>query len=243
MTTEQETIFVPKNKTGLQQKEFDPQEIFSKLDAPYIQNVQNFEVNGQSIPVNLGSIRFHVFAKNPRCACCGVIGNRMFLDENDDDFPKTDAGFDYHFNLYAESGSPSGKRHLVLMVKSHIVPLEEGGTDDWRNMQTMCFSCASFRTATGLPLDVIRSNLFCAYRIYKSSLIVNEQKEKNHKLYYMLKKARRTVEQINENLSKASPESAIAMQIKAREVYGTIPVLEKEIFDLELKAQVSGRVI
>ena len=75
-------VFVPSDKQDIHVAEFDIDEVFSKI-GPHGKYV-TFHVGDLSYPVNMGTDRYKLLAANRTCVCCGVIGNRMLLDYNEE---------------------------------------------------------------------------------------------------------------------------------------------------------------
>ena len=120
-----------------------------------------YEVNGKVYWVNMDSQRYHLFAKSRVCACCGLVGTRMFLD--------THPGAENpHFNLYAERNGD-----LVLMTKDHIVPRSKNGKNTLGNMQVLCSECNSLKRAHSVSLAELK----------KIRRLVIKRRKKNAILY------------------------------------------------------------
>jgi len=107
--------------------------------------------------VKMSSLRYQCFKKNLKCVCCGIEGSVMQLE-----FRKGDGR--PHFNLYAKR-----EGRLVLMTKDHILPKSRGGSDDMRNLRTMCSRCnqLSGNYATALrTLREIQDGVQTVYTVY-----------------------------------------------------------------------------
>jgi len=97
-------------------------------------NMGNWELNfadGRSI--KMWSARYRTFAKDLRCAKCGLKGSYFRLERHALGSRKNN----FHFNLYAVNGNG----HETLMTKDHIIPKSKGGTNHISNLQTMCTHC------------------------------------------------------------------------------------------------------
>ena len=88
-----------------------------------------------------------------------------------------------YFNLYAIDNG-----HEVLMTKDHIIPIAQGGSDDYENYQTMCAICNNIKAdATTLTLKDVNE----LKQIYnenvnrlspkKFAALMNEEKAKRSK--------------------------------------------------------------
>lgn len=99
--------------------QFVPDQLKKKVKREFI-------INGEKYLVKINSKKLFVFKKSLICCSCGIVGDRILLQQVKDESP--------HFNLY--SGS-------ILMTQDHIIPLSKGGPDSLDNLQTMCFNCNS----------------------------------------------------------------------------------------------------
>jgi len=228
-------IFVPAEKQDAHIAEFDVDTILEQA-APNTKIVE-FNVDGTKYSVNLGTDRYRVFVNNRSCKCCGIVGNRMFLDADTQNNS-------WHFNLYAESGDKdSSNKHMILMCKDHIKPVSEGGLDEMSNYQTLCFNCNSAK-ATGLSIEQIKSCMFVMYRIFKSSYSRSKTKEKIKPVKHIANSSRNGVIEIkraiDENLVEESKKQQLNDKIVA--LNEKAANLEKKISLILLDAQITGRI-
>lgn len=89
--------------------------------------------DGVNYVAKMNSQRYFLFRENNRCVCCGIVGNKVYLEKSPNDVSP-------HFNLYGERGN-----QLVLLTKDHIKPKSLGGKDKHSNYQTMCSVCNSLK--------------------------------------------------------------------------------------------------
>jgi 5-methylcytosine-specific restriction endonuclease McrA len=89
--------------------------------------------NGVDYVAKMNSQRYFLFRENNRCVCCGIVGNKVYLEKSPNDVSP-------HFNLYGERDN-----QLILLTKDHIKPKSLGGKDKHSNYQTMCSICNSLK--------------------------------------------------------------------------------------------------
>jgi 5-methylcytosine-specific restriction endonuclease McrA len=106
---------------------------------------KDYVVNGQTYTVRMNSQRYFVFRDSLSCVSCGIVGEKMILEQHPGD--KT-----AHFNLYAEENG-----ELVLMTKDHIRAKSVGGEDRHSNYQTMCSICNNIKAHQAIGLEDLRS--------------------------------------------------------------------------------------
>lgn len=119
-------------------KEYDLNHLFEMLG---VVNFKIYEVEGKSYKVKINSQRYFLFRECSFCVCCGLQGNRLLLEANNDNEETA------HFNLYGEKDE-----ELILMTKDHIKPKSKGGKDNHSNYQTMCSICNSLKGHINLNL-------------------------------------------------------------------------------------------
>ena len=237
-------VFVPAEKQGVQVAEFDVEEVLGSIGSakPGEEKFVDFPIpgkRGQYYTASMGNPRYHLFAHNRACVCCGVIGNRWLLDQQTD--PKFHGSL--HFNLYAETGTRDNPSpHYILMVKDRIIPKKQGGGDDYENLQTMCCNCSYMREHADLSIEQIRRVLFVAYRIYKSTFVLHQTQSRLHKLDAKHRKAVGTVEHINDALDAGliKDEKKVELIAKIARCRVEAKDLAALIRKIELDAQVSG---
>lgn len=235
--TESNVIFVPERQTRLQVQELDLEDFFSLVpDVPGVELVP-FGVGEKKIFINVACGRLVLLAKNRCCKGCGIIGTRLFIDL-DDSRSKLLKEPVFHVNLYAEIGSVEGSSHFVLMCKDHIKPRVKGGADDFGNFQTLCYNCNSVKSTFEITTEQLRTILFPAYRAYRSSRALRDQKKENAKLRWMIKKSESAIESIKQPFSKIQNKEAATTKIASLE--NRICNLRQKCFDSELEAQVTG---
>lgn len=190
--------------------------------------------------------RYHLFHKNRTCACCGVIGNRLFLDK-DLEQSKLSGEDRYHLNLYAENRSyQTGNLYFILMVAGRILPTVQGGEYVLENLQPLCFNCSSIREATGfkLTLEEIQAIMFPAFRAYRTSHALNETKKLTHAFRQSVNSDINGVQKIQEAIDKSLVVAEKQPQLKQRIVHlqARAEALQAEINRVELEAQISGTI-
>jgi len=104
--------------------------------------------DGRRVRVKMNSLRYHVFANSPVCACCGLVGTYMMLDVHGKIYSRA------HFNLY---GEVSGQ--LILITKDHIIPRSKGGSNCLDNLQTLCTRCNAAKADKQLSVDELYATL------------------------------------------------------------------------------------
>lgn len=166
---------------------FTPNEVL-----PFIGDQRKeFRVGDRVYLVKMDSSRYHLFKKSRQCVICGLEGNRMILEMNQNDSAP-------HFNLYAEENG-----RLVLMTKDHIVPKSKGGSEDLENFRVMCHTCNNLRGNYDLTLDQIR---------YLRTIYNNEAKLPRKELREILNEAREQLQaqnqEQNDNERGNPPESS-----------------------------------
>lgn len=180
--TAMDFVFSPTTQADLVIAELPFEDTISKIadeDTPL-----DIRIAGKSYRVNIGASRLRIFKKNPVCCCCGIRATEATLDL--DAQQTKDAGENrYHVNLYARTGDRlTGKTHLVLFTKDHIIARSRGGADDNDNAQTLCFNCNTLKDNTQLDLEHMRLALFPAYRAYQSSKALTLAKERLHNAFF-----------------------------------------------------------
>jgi 5-methylcytosine-specific restriction endonuclease McrA len=122
--------------------EYKPDDILSTI--PKDGHRREFVIDGKTYKVKMNSQRYHCFAANKKCVCCGIEGTKILLE--------LQAGVEYpHFNLYAEE-----KGKMVLMTKDHKIPVARGGKDHMENYQTMCAICNNLKGKDILHMDDLK---------------------------------------------------------------------------------------
>jgi 5-methylcytosine-specific restriction endonuclease McrA len=127
--------------------QFEPEEILAQRRPWEDETKIVFHADdGRRLKVRMNSIRYHLFARSPVCACCGRVGTVMMLDVHSVMYSRA------HFNLYAVEGNK-----LILMTRDHIVPRSRGGHDVLDNLQTMCTTCNNAKGDKDVTLDELRA--------------------------------------------------------------------------------------
>ena len=126
--------------------QFEPDEILARR-RPWEDETREvfFSADGRRLKVRMNSIRYHLFARERVCACCGRIGTVMMLDVHGCYYSRA------HFNLYAVQGNK-----LILMTRDHIIPRSKGGTDNLDNLQTLCTKCNNKKGDKPVTIDGLR---------------------------------------------------------------------------------------
>jgi putative endonuclease len=106
--------------------------------------------------VGMSSKRLLCFAVHGvKCVECGLKGKFFAVERHQHQHAKS-----YHINLYALDGE--GKE--VLMTKDHVKPKALGGTDNLKNLRTLCTKC-NFDKGSGWFVYLIRcssdNSLYC----------------------------------------------------------------------------------
>jgi 5-methylcytosine-specific restriction endonuclease McrA len=121
--------------------EFEPD-----LVLPFItkdDSRREYTIDEKTYSVRMNSHRYFIFRENMACVACGVVGEKMILEQHPHDKNP-------HFNLYAYDGNKA-----VLMTKDHIQPKSCGGEDIHSNYQTMCIVCNNLKGSTNMTLEGI----------------------------------------------------------------------------------------
>jgi len=121
--------------------EFKPEEVLPFITIK--KSEREYRVGNRVYTVRMNSHRYHCFARDPKCAACGIVGTKMMLERHTTDTQP-------HFNFYAEENS-----HLVLMTKDHIIPVTKGGEDRMENYQTLCSVCNGLKGSARIDLAAI----------------------------------------------------------------------------------------
>ncbi len=228
-------IIAPVQQRDVQIAEYTP-DVFEMMPGV-------FSVGNKEYSVNISAMRYKLFRRSRVCACCGIIGTRVFLDYSKD--LTDDMGCpSYHINLYAENrDKDSGKRFLTLMVKGHIIPPSKGGEDTLDNLQTMCYHCNSLKMESDdLPLETLKKLLFPAYRDYRSTIALNRAKEKLAPHYDKIHKNANAIPKIMEAFKMVKPEKIPELESKIEMLKTQTAQLKAIVQEAELKAQISGIV-
>ena len=230
--------FTPIEKQDVHIAEVDVDEVLSKIKGkPFEDNFVEFAINGRDYTINLSSPRYHVLAANRTCVCCGIIGNKMFLDKQTD--PKFEE--ELHFNLYATSRDiHTNRHHATLMTRDHIVERKDGGSDEYKNFQTLCYNCNMMKSY-GLTIEQIQSSLFCAYRAFRASYPLRKTQDLLVRYNHIYKKhfntATRLQEAFDAGLIVNNKKVQIAKLARCRKIADD---LGAKIRKVELKAQSDG---
>jgi 5-methylcytosine-specific restriction endonuclease McrA len=226
----------------LQIAEFDPDKVFAMVTRePGKDNWQDFTLARITYRVNLGSDRYFVLKNSRVCACCGLRGTHMSLDKNAQQTKETGVEC-YHFNLYAVNTDERMNKHYALMVKDHIIARSNGGTEDFSNFQTLCYYCNCLKDATDMTVEQMRKAIFPAYRVYKSTMVLNKTKEALEPYRRLVLKNFNTARNIQTALEKVNDERVEAMKDKMAKAWQEAEWLQKQCDRLEIEAQVSGFV-
>lgn len=231
------TRFVPSSREPKHIGEFPMEEVFANLtEVPDEQKIVIYSVDGRDYRVNVGNSRYHLFKANRACVCCGLIGNRLILDEI---FDRPGC---YHFNLYAEQKDHGSETtYMVTMTRDHVIPKSAGGLDEYSNYQTLCYNCNTFKAQTNLSLEAIRQCIFTAHRIYKSTATLNLTKKKLHLNKFSLESIQNSVDAIEKGMQKCTnPDSIKAMKAKQESRRELAIRLKSVIEKIELEAQRTG---
>lgn len=102
------------------------------FDSIFNTNDMNIDFIYNWFKIKRNSLRYYVFKNSRKCVSCWIEWTFFALEKNED--IKDNRA---HFNLYAIDK----KWKEVLMTKDHIKPRSKWGTDDLKNLQTMCTVC------------------------------------------------------------------------------------------------------
>lgn len=122
--------------------EFSIDDVFPYITKKDVK--REYLVGETNYSVRMNSQRYFLFKQCPKCVACGLLGTRMFL-EQDSTEPHP------HFNLYGEE---DGK--FFMLTKDHIHAKSCGGEDHHSNYQTLCVVCNSLKGNANLSLSAIR---------------------------------------------------------------------------------------
>lgn len=198
--------------------------------------LKNYKFANAEYPVNIASDKYQVFNRSRTCACCGVVGNRLFLANYEENR--------FNFQLFAEvKDRPESKEPIfVLMTKDHILPKSQNGTDEFANYQCLCAACNFAKEMTGLDLQTLRNCRRILYNIYRNSRVIDWANEDLIAVRGMLLKSEGTVQAIDENLAKArTTETQNAMLVKKQQTIEYIEQLQALISQVQLDAQLTGQ--
>lgn len=96
-------------------------------------------VGEKTYRVKVGTYRVLNLKRSQDCACCGLKGTVVRLEDNTQG---------PHFNLYSEEGT--------MMTGDHIIPKSAGGPLHLGNMQTLCFTCNHLKASRQINLSQLR---------------------------------------------------------------------------------------
>lgn len=231
--------FVPMQMQCVHLLELNLDQVFAKIKS----NVNSVEfdlVYNNKIKINLDNSRYKLFAENPACICCGIIGNRLFLDE------KTDGGYGFCLNLYAETRFQNNPTvYAIQMIAGMKVMPEFGGSPfDLDNLQTLCYNCYAMLRNYNLTVEQVKSMLFTVNRLIKSSYSVRKTNENLTKELLELKKYNKTVSHLEEAFAqgriKDDKREMLLDKIHSNKLLAEN--LEKQIRGCLLKAQTTGSI-
>jgi len=100
--------------------------VLPKIGEPFYLRVEN-----SAYLIERNMERYKVFRKFPYCNACGIKLERIELCIEPDNINK-----EYrkpYLRFYSHSG--------VMFTIDHIMPKNEGGTNDFSNLQSMCVKC------------------------------------------------------------------------------------------------------
>lgn len=88
--------------------------------------------------------------KGTVCVCCGAGKEGVRLVENHTETKKGRVG-STHVDIFT--------KNWTLMTVDHIIPLAEGGTWDWDNLQPMCTRCNSKKGSLLITTEELQERL------------------------------------------------------------------------------------
>lgn len=234
-------IFVPADQEAEIICEVDAAQIFRDIEEvpPNVTvSLKTYEFGGEQYTVNLANIRYQVI-KSRKCACCGLIGTRMFLCEFEED-----GNQGYNFRLFAESKDQNSvKSHLTLMTRDHIVPKARDGIDSLANSQCLCFLCNLIKGDTNFDVKTLRGILFSAYRVYKATYCLNLTTVALKKYYNRLASFDKAIKNINQGMLRTENEQSIqAMQTKILRIQKQSELYQLKLQEIETLAQSRGKI-
>lgn len=121
---------------------YEPNDIFQHVTHASYKH--DYVVGGKTHQVKMNSHRYLLFKKSRSCVCCGILGNKMVLEQHTKDRSP-------YFNFYAEKDG-----RLILMTKDHIKAKARGGEDKLSNYQTMCAVCNNLKGSCMMSMDGLR---------------------------------------------------------------------------------------
>lgn len=89
----------------------------------------------------IAGVQYQAFARNQKCVCCGLLGDRFVLQTQS----KINDLDQLHFNLYGIEND-----EYVLMTIDHRIPVSIGGKNNLSNIETMCNNCNWIKDSTTL---------------------------------------------------------------------------------------------
>lgn len=196
-------------QTKIRLGEVQPEDVI-----PYItkdDDKREYIIGDKSYFVKMNSHRYFIFRESLHCVACGLVGSRMFLEQNPSDKAP-------HFNLYGEENG-----NLVLMTKDHILARSVGGEDRHSNYQTMCIICNNLKGPDDITLEGIRE----LRKIYME----NYGKISSKKLNMLLQEAKKFVSR-SESLS-CKQRRVVAAENKSKE--DLVTTCDLTIWDIDGK--------
>ena len=88
--------------------------------------------------------------KGTICVCCGAGKEGVYLVENHTESKRGRIG-SRHVDVFT--------KNWVLMTIDHMIPLAEGGTSDWDNLQPMCTRCNSKKEDKLITVEELQQRL------------------------------------------------------------------------------------
>lgn len=131
------------------------------------------------------------------CALCGIIATDMALEP----FTTDEGESGFHWLPYAQSKKlPTDTVYLIRMTRGHVIERNKGGSDHFSNLQLQCIFCNYLQTeVANQNYDAI---IVLGHRIYQSTYIIKQTKEKLAPFSNKSKKNRLAIQKIQEAQSQ-----------------------------------------
>lgn len=216
--------FFPKERGGIQISEVRPDSVLGDLASHGLKS----------------NSRMLAFAKSRHCACCKIVGNRMFLE------PMADGGGRLQYNLYAET-CYNGETSMVLLTTDHVKAKRLGGRSDGSNLQVLCAPCNYLKDQIegdrSGSINTLRNVLKLADLINKFSKARSKTATNLEATVNRAAKLGYDVEKITQALPRVSEHRREDVEMKLEVRRGELDAIESILSHTLLLAQVTGEVL